>query len=386
MLSLHFFVLTLHDILKIYTPSTHSKTQLARAVAGEAQAAWFTVGPSDVLSKYVGESEAAVRRIFQQAAALARAVGSAVVFWDELDALGVARGSGANASANSEADGGGARRVLAELLLQFNTIQQETEGHIILIAATNRPEDLDPALLRRFGLRLYVGYPNDRDRRRLLRQFLRGIRHALTKQQLHSLAAATDGWSGSELEHLTREAAMAPVRECLQLAVQTRRRQQKRHHKRNLTTRKDDPTSADTPDTQRTIDADNDDDEEEALAAARANLVQHLQTLRPVTVQDFQDAIDFTLGQAPPAEAAALLSPNATLRIARYESSSSSSDDDEEEEANDDDDDVLKDKEAAKSSVETTAQPSLSDRDSRATEPDELPPTGTLVTPAIDVE
>ena len=149
-------------------------------------------------------------------------------------------------------------RVLAELLLQLNKISDQasmeeepevvdvfggeehddssshvaasevdsggsTQVRVIVVAATNRPDDCDPALLRRFGIRVHVQLPGKTDRRRLLKKLLKDIEHTISKRELSDLALSLEGWSGSEIENLTREAAMAPVRECIRLAARKKR-------------------------------------------------------------------------------------------------------------------------------------------------------------------
>jgi ATPase family associated with various cellular activities (AAA)/AAA+ lid domain len=243
------------------------QTKLARAIAGEAGAAFLPVAPSDIMSKYVGESEGRMREIFTEAWNLADEVDSrcAVVFFDEIDAIGQARGGGGGAGGGGlESNGGGggggggcSRRVLTELLLQLtlwsDQMKQRRSGwahhqvapsrddemdddslpdsgcdapknHIIVVAATNRFEDCDQALLRRFGIHLHIGLPSNAHRETMVQLLLHDVSHALAPQDLQDLASMTNGWSGSDLESLTREAAMAPVRECIRRANEVRKR------------------------------------------------------------------------------------------------------------------------------------------------------------------
>jgi SpoVK/Ycf46/Vps4 family AAA+-type ATPase len=112
---------------------------------------------------------------------------------------------------------------LAELLVQLTTNkdrrrQQEddqTTGHVVVIAATNRVEDLDEAVVRRFECKIYVGVPNLADRRKMLDFFLSGVDWELSDHELHEVSMMTESWSGSEIESLCREAAMAPLRDIL---------------------------------------------------------------------------------------------------------------------------------------------------------------------------
>ena len=336
----------------LFGPPGTGKTELARAVAGEASAAFVTVRPSDILSKYVEESERSVRRVFTTATQLARRTESTctVVFWDEIDALGQARnGSGGVEGTISSHDGGGCgRSILVELLLQFNQLHEtfmeaaanETEDEasssppprVIVLAATNRPEDCDPSLLRRFAMRLYVGLPTTRHRRQFLRHFLRDVEHCVSRHEVRRVARATAGWSGAELEHLTREAVMAPVRECLQAAAQYRRRRRRRTNDEDeLESSSDEDGDDDDDDSERTTPTSNvtttttattpeaslpiatapngsssaagsedDDDEDVRMERARSSLLTNLEHLRPVNGADFQTALEFILGQTTP--------------------------------------------------------------------------------------
>ena len=335
-----------------FGPPGCGKTQLAQAVAGEAQAAFLRLGPSDILSKYVGEAEAAVRQVFAQAWRLASRnteSRTTVLFWDEIDALGQVRGGGNGGGAATTTNSDGGRGILAELLLQFNLLQEQMsnfasddrEGlsppRVILLAATNRLDDVDPALARRFGLKLHVGLPTQRDRVKILRRFLQGVDHALDKAQLRELADAMPRWSGSDLEHLTREAVMAPVRECL-LDAARQRQEHRRRQKEQLApsssssankrprrllsqtntadgSKLDDfaaPLNQGAANDEFDSDSGDDelDDDDDEMEQARQSLLHRLEDLRPVTFQDFVKAMDFILGQTSAEETEELLSPN----------------------------------------------------------------------------
>jgi SpoVK/Ycf46/Vps4 family AAA+-type ATPase len=365
------------------------QTQLAKAVAGEAHAAFLSIGPSDILSKYVGESEEAVRSVFAEAVQLAgnNRGGNrcAVLFFDEIDALGRSRGEGSNnngatgregRSELSDASGASdnsSRRILAELLIQLTKVnsshgtydsllsthgeddaededkdgedptlesradeieeshiissddtvisQEETkflgnarEQHneiednsvdnsnhsvrVIVIAATNRPEDCDPALIRRFAVQVQVGLPTAKDRRKMLKRSMEDIEHTITKQQFSDLSLVTDGWSGSDIQGLAREAAMAPVRECIRRAAQMKRRRLNPNpHRRK---KKIDSLIAEQafPKEDMERERHNENNNTYQIAPERhardnKQLLEEFRNLRPVKLQDYTKALAF---------------------------------------------------------------------------------------------
>lgn len=195
-----------------------SQTQLARAIAGEAKAAFLSIAPSGIFGKPIRELETAIQSIFKKARECAAQLESkcAVLFFYHLDTFGSRENLGNEDASRS-------RRVLAELSTQLDNISQnqKTAGPRVLVVATScHPQDCDPSLLRRFGARLPVGLPSDDDRKELLKRYLQDVDNDITQDDdaLLELTESLEGWSGSALKSLTHDAANAPVREQLQEA------------------------------------------------------------------------------------------------------------------------------------------------------------------------
>ena len=181
-------------------PPGTGKTMLARALAGEAGVRFFAASASEFVEKYVGVGASRVRDLFKRATANA----PAVIFLDELDAIGVSRG---NIDGNGERD-----QTLNELLVRMDGFSGSE--HVVVVAATNRPEILDPALLRpgRFSRQITIGLPSAEGRRAIL-----GV-HSNSKPlapgvDLDTVAATTGGFSGARLAELLNEAAILAARE-----------------------------------------------------------------------------------------------------------------------------------------------------------------------------
>jgi SpoVK/Ycf46/Vps4 family AAA+-type ATPase len=158
---------------------------------------------------------------------------------------------------------------------------------IIVVAATNRPEDCDPALVRRFSIRVVVGLPSLHDRRRIVKRFLKGIESSISKEQLGDIAAATEGWSGSDIRFLTREAAMAPVRDCIQSAAL------QKHRPRNCSkqTRNNVNIFPESPQMKQ---------RDCQSWMQQEKLLEHFRKLRRVTYEDFVNAIKFWMQNKNP--------------------------------------------------------------------------------------
>jgi cell division protease FtsH len=188
-------------VLLVGPPGT-GKTLLAKAVAGEAQVPFFSVCGSEFVEMFVGVGAARVRDLFAQA----REKPSSIVFIDELDAVGKARGVGGSIGGNDERE-----QTLNQLLTELDGF--DTTLGLIVIAATNRPEILDPALLRpgRFDRRVYVDRPDLCERRAILEVHARRVRLA-AGVDLGRTAGQTVGLAGADLANLTNEAALLAAR------------------------------------------------------------------------------------------------------------------------------------------------------------------------------
>lgn len=314
-------------------------------MAGEAHAAFLSIGPSDILSKYVGESEAAIRSVFDEAIRLAQASATGnkctVLFFDEIDAMGQSRGCGNSGTVGTSSSDNSSRRLLAELLIQLTKVnsshgtfdsrsvvegddrnceaepglreegnhdegaclQKEGDGteyselvRVIVVAATNRPADCDPALLRRFAVQVPVGMPTKRDRRKILKRNMKDIDHTITKQQFLDLASATSGFSGSDLQSFSREAVMAPVRECIRRGAVWKRR---KLHSRSLSIPTQGSNKVDSvdKDIQGHLDKVIDRFGGNPVTSPRKRLLEDFRNLRPVNFRDFTRALTFWFGR-----------------------------------------------------------------------------------------
>ena len=188
-------------ILLVGPPGT-GKTLLARAVAGEAKVPFFSIGGSEFVEMFVGVGAARVRDLFEQA----RKVAPCIIFIDELDSLGRARGGVSHGAGNSEKE-----QTLNQLLNELDGFDPR-EG-IVLLAATNRPEVLDPALKRagRFDRQIVVDRPDRVGRAAILQVHLRKI-EADPDLDVDKIAGITIGFSGADLANLVNEAAIVATR------------------------------------------------------------------------------------------------------------------------------------------------------------------------------
>src|SRR4029077_17242390 len=187
-------------MLLVGPPGT-GKTLFARAVAGEAGVGFLSVTGSDFMEMFVGVGASRVRDLFQQA----RRMGRAIIFIDEIDSIGRKRGAGLGGGHDER------EQTLNQLLAEMDGF--ETSEGIVIMAAPNRPDILDPALLRpgRFARQIIVPFPQSSERKRILGVHRRDKRMG-PDVDMETMAQATPGMSGADLAKLVNEAALVAVR------------------------------------------------------------------------------------------------------------------------------------------------------------------------------
>lgn len=203
----------------LYGPPGTGKSFLAKAVATEAgNSTFISASASDLLSKWLGESEKLVKGLF----AMARKNKPTIIFLDEVDSLCSARGEGESESA---------RRIKTEFLVQMQGVGNDNEG-ILVLGATNIPWGLDSAIRRRFEKRIYIPLPEAEARTYMFKLNLGTTPHVITEPQFIELGDRSEGYSGADIAIVVRDALMQPVRKV----------QQATHFKKVSGPSRDDPT------------------------------------------------------------------------------------------------------------------------------------------------
>ena len=186
--------------LLLFGPPGTGKTMIAKAVATECKCTFFSISASSLTSKYLGESEKLVRALFQ----LAYEMQPSVVFIDEIESI---------LSKRKEGENDAMKRLKTEFLIQFDGVGSSEENRVLIIGATNRPFDLDPAVIRRLPKRVYVGPFNDEEKKGFIKKIITQNKCNITDEQFLQIAKMCNNYSNSDLKELCREAAYEPLRE-----------------------------------------------------------------------------------------------------------------------------------------------------------------------------
>jgi len=191
----------------LYGPPGTGKTMLAKAVANKANANFISIKGPELISKWVGESEKGVREIFRKA----RSAAPCIIFFDEIDSIAKARSSGSS-------DTGVTERVVSQLLTEIDGVE-EMKG-VTILAATNRPDLIDPALMRpgRFDQVISIGQPDGETRKSIFAVHLRNIKVS-DRVDLDIMVNSTENWSGAEIAALVDRARMIAIREFIAVNV-----------------------------------------------------------------------------------------------------------------------------------------------------------------------
>jgi SpoVK/Ycf46/Vps4 family AAA+-type ATPase len=192
--------------LLLFGPPGTGKTMIAKAVATECKCTFFSISASALTSKYVGESEKLVRALFD----IANEKQPSVVFIDEIESI---------LSKRSEGENDATKRLKTEFLIQFDGVGSQQDAKVLIIGATNRPFDLDTAVLRRMPKRVLIPAFNEDERFVYLKHIFKNNEHNIIDDEFKQIAKLTENYSNSDLKELSREAAYEPIRDITDMKV-----------------------------------------------------------------------------------------------------------------------------------------------------------------------
>ncbi|XP_046525350.1 fidgetin-like protein 1 isoform X1 [Equus quagga] len=183
----------------LFGPPGTGKTLIGKCIASQSGATFFSISASSLTSKWVGEGEKMVRALF----AVARCQQPAVIFIDEIDSLLSQRGDGEHESS---------RRIKTEFLVQLDGATTSSEDRILVVGATNRPQEIDEAARRRLVKRLYIPLPEASARKQIVVNLMSKEQCCLSEEEIEMVVQQSDGFSGADMTQLCREASLGPIR------------------------------------------------------------------------------------------------------------------------------------------------------------------------------
>lgn len=183
----------------LFGPPGTGKTLIGRCIAVQSKSTFFSISASSLTSKWIGEGEKMVRALF----AVARVHQPSVVFIDEIDSL---------LSQRSETEHESSRRLKTEFLVQLDGAATSEDDRILIVGATNRPQELDEAARRRLVKRLYIPLPELEARKQIVNNLLTSVPNNITEQDIIDIAQQAEGYSGADMTNLCKEASMGPIR------------------------------------------------------------------------------------------------------------------------------------------------------------------------------
>lgn len=183
----------------LFGPPGTGKTLIGKCIASQSNSTFFSISASTITSKWIGEGEKSVRALF----AVARCHQPAVIFIDEIDSLLCQR---------SEQEHDSSRKIKTEFLIQLDGAGTSDEDRVLIIGATNRPQELDEAARRRLVKKLYIRLPDTQARKDMIKKLVDSENHVLSDGDLDEIASLSSGYSGADMKSLCQEASLGPIR------------------------------------------------------------------------------------------------------------------------------------------------------------------------------